>query len=186
MKQGTTGWVTKEKLSYEGVNTDAPKPLDPGLYKARITNAILRPTKKNDPMIELTCEVFEDGAGNALPFKRKIKDLMVLTQAAAFRILILAKALDIEPLSENDTESTEEWCREIVKAAKEGVWVRVKHEQYTNKNGDDATTMRIGRYLNPSEVQEESVTSKSNGTSNGASEEAPTRRPRRGEVPAQA
>lgn len=181
--KATTGWTQKEKINYEGVSTDAPAPLDPGLYRARITNAELQPTKKKEPMIKLTVEVFEDGEGNALKAKRKVFDNMVLSQAAAFRILILAKALEIDPLSENDTETTEEWCREIVKAAKEGVWVRIKHETYTSNDGEERTTMRVARYLNPADVKEENA---SNGKANGASEEAPTRRPRRGEVPAQA
>ena len=169
------GWTDNTKFNYDGVSTDAPTLLEPGLYKARIASAEPHATKEGKPMIKLSVELFEDADGNALKPFRKITDNVVLTQAALFRVKILAEALDIEPLGGSSVEEAEEWCREIVKAAKEGVFTKVKHEQY-EKNGEQKTALRIDRYLNASKVAAEST-----APANGAA-----RRPRRAPEAAQA
>lgn len=174
----------KQKLDYSDVNTEALPPLEPGLYRAKITEAKLQPTKKGDPMVVITAEVFEDGAGNTIP-KRTLRDNVVLTDKAKFRTKILANALDIPPLEELDEEPAQDFCKEVVTAAKDGVWIRVKHEQY-EKDGETRTAMRVARYLSEKEIRQETATSpNSNGASNGAAEPA-TRRPRRGEATATA
>ena len=172
------GWTDNTKFNYDGVSTDAPTPLEPGLYKARIASAEPHATKEGKPMIKLSVELFEDADGNALKPTRKITDNVVLTQAALFRVKILSEALDIEPLGDSSVETAEEWCRDIVKAAKEGVFTKVKHEQY-EKNGEQKTALRIDRYLNASKVAAEASASSSNGAS-------AARRPRRAAEPAQA
>lgn len=173
MKQ--TGWTTNEKISYEGVTTDAPPPLEPGLYRARITEAKPQPTKEKKPMIKLTVEVFENDKGEALALKRKLTDNMVLTQAAAFRILILSKALGISPLEENSPDAAAAFCKEIVTAAKGGVWVRVKADEYTS-NGETKPTSRVDRYLSDEEVKE--AAAKAAGGDDAPANGAPVRRPR--------
>lgn len=169
------GWTENTKFNYDGVTTDAPAPLPEGLYKARFSAAEPQASKEGKPMIKLTCEVFEDADGNALPRKRTLIDNMVLSEKALFRIKILAEALDIEPLSDSSVETAEEWCRAIVKAAATGVYVKVKHETY-EKNGEEKTAMRADRYLNPNKVAAET-----SSPTNGAA-----RRPRRSAEAAQA
>lgn len=173
------GWTDNTKFNYDGVSTDAPTPLEPGLYKARIVSAEPHPTKEGKPMIKLSVELFEDADGNALKPFRKITDNVVLTQAALFRVKILSEALDIEALGDSSVEAAEEWCREIVKAAKEGVFTKVKHEKY-EKNGEEKTALRIDRYLNASKVAAEASASAANGAG------GTVRRPRRAAEPAQA
>lgn len=173
------GWTDNTKFNYDGVSTDAPAPLEPGLYKARIASAEPHATKEGKPMIKLSVELFEDANGEALKPFRKVTDNVVLTQAALFRVKILSEALDIEPLGGSSVEEAEDWCREIVKAAKEGVFTKVKHEKY-EKNGEEKTALRIDRYLNASKVAAEA-----SAASNGASG-ATARRPRKGAEIAQA
>jgi hypothetical protein len=173
------GWTQNEKFNYDGVTTDAPAPLEPGLYKARITEATPQPTKEGKPMIKLTCEVFENENGDATP-KRKLTDNMVLSQAALFRVKIIADALGIEPLADSSLESAEAFCRDIVDAAKAGVWVKVKTETYTRKGGDaenpadQRKAARVDRYLSEDKVAEAASTSKANGAGTATA----ARRPR--------
>lgn len=170
------GWTSNNTFNYDGVSTDAPKPPDEGLYKARFESAEPHATKEGKPMIKLSVELFEDANGDALSRKYKITDNVVLSAAALFRVKILSDALDIEPIAGDSVELAEEWCKEIVKAGSEGVFVKVKHETYIRKDGSEGTAARVDRYLNPSKVAAEASAS-----SNGAS-----RRPRRGAETAQA
>lgn len=178
-RKNMKGWTSNNKFNYDGVSTDAPAPLEPGLYKARIASAEPQATKEGKPMIKLTAELFEDADGNALKPFRKVVDNMVLTEKALFRVKILAEALDIEPIDSDAYDVVEAWCRDIVKAAKEGVFTKVKHEKY-EKNGEEKTALRIDRYLNASKVAAEASSSSSNGAG------STTRRPRRTTEAAQA
>ena len=188
------GWNSSNKFDYSNVTTDAPKPLDPGLYRARIVEAVPQPTKEGKPMIKLTSEVFQNENGDEIP-KRKLIDNMVLSQAALFRVKIVAEALDIEPLGGDSLEETEEFCKNIVTACRDqgGVWLKVVHRKETKKDGnpedpnDQIVRARIDRYLSEDAVKstpakKEASASKSNGA---ASEAAPAaeRRPRPAATP---
>jgi hypothetical protein len=166
--QMKAGWTTSEKFNYEGVSTDAPAPLPEGLYRARFAEAKPQATKEGKPMIKLTVEVFENEDGESVG-KRRITDNVVLSQAALFRVKILADALDIEPLADSSLESAEAWCRDIVDAGKSGVWVKIKHESYIGRDNQERTTHRVDRYLNDAKVG--TADAPENGTS-------PKRRPR--------
>jgi hypothetical protein len=169
------GWTNNDKFDYTGVTTEAPPPPEEGLYKAKITLAAPQPTKEGKPMLKLTVELFENGSGEALTPRRKITDNLVLSQAALFRVKIVSEALDIEPLADSSLESAEQFCRDIVTASKSGVWVKVKHEPYTDKTGNERVAARIDRYMSDAKVAEESKASTSNGAAAGG---APMRRPR--------
>lgn len=177
----SNGWSQNERLDYTGVTTEGPAPLEAGLYKARITEAKPQPTKENKPMIKLTVQVFEDGEGNAIG-KRTVTDNMVLSQAALFRVLILAKALDIEPLEETGLEAAEAFCRSVVKGAKNGVFVRLDQETYETKGGEERITNRVKRYLSPEQVAEEA----SKKAAAGDGDDKPTQKRPRGNAVAQA
>ncbi len=147
-----TGWTTNETIDWAQA-AKGPAPLPEGLYKARIASAKPQGTKsENKPMAVLELEFYQDAEGNEIK-KRKIKDFVLITQEAAFRVLQICSALEVSPPASNGTEEVEEFCRELVSAAKDGVYVRVKHETSTDKRtGEDRTDMRVARYLNPSQV----------------------------------
>ncbi len=100
----SNGWTGGEKLDYTGISADAPAPPPPGLYKARVVEAKPQASKENKPMVKLTVELYEDGNGEALASKFRVTDNMALSQATRFRVLILSKALDIEPLTDTNLE----------------------------------------------------------------------------------
>jgi hypothetical protein len=166
------------KFSYEGVDTKGPAPLEPGVYRAKITNAELKTSKQGNDMIEVSLEVFEDGQGNELPKKRKLTDRVVVTEKALFRVAILAEALSIPNLEDDAEDTIKDWCEKIKEAGSDGVWMRLAHEPYQaiNDQGESETrqSMRVGRYLKTASVAD----SRTIGASNGAATEAP-RRPRR-------
>lgn len=177
MKAGT-GWASNNKLDYSNVSTEEFTPLEPGIYKARITEAKPQPTKEGNPMIKLLVEVYEDANGDSLPKPRKVFDNMVLTEKALFRVAILAEALDIARLDSDSFEAVEDYCGEIVSAAKDGVFVRLTLEDYTARDGSTRKANRVGRYLKHSEASESEGASPSNGASSTGT---PMRRPRRGD-----
>lgn len=169
------GWTDNTKFDYTGVTTDAPAPPEEGLYKAKIVLATPQASKEGKPMLKLTVELFEDDKGEALPSKRKVTDNLVLSQAALWRVKILTEALDIEPIADSSLESAEAFCREVVNAAKSGVFVKIKHEPYTDKQGNDKVAARIDRYMSEATVAEEG---KSESKSTNGASAAPLRRPR--------
>lgn len=169
------GWTTNEKFGDWDKVTTTVAPPDPGLYRARFVSAEPQATKKAGlPALKLSLELFEDGDGNALERKRRLGDTLVLTQEAAWRIKLVCQALDISMPEDNSLESAEEFCKELITASKDGVFVRVKHRTYTAKNGEEAVAADVDRYLSDIEVSEEGKT-ESASSSNGA---APARRPR--------
>lgn len=173
------GWASNEKFgNWDDVQT-RPMPPDPGIYRARIASAEPEPTKTGKPSITLMVELFEDGEGNELPKPRKVRDTLVLTAAAAWRVKLLCVASDLEPPEDNSFETAEQFCSDLIKATKNGVFVKVKHETYTSREGEERVAARLDRYLTDEEAREtSSEDSKSNGAANGAA--APSRRPRRG------
>lgn len=174
-----SGWAKSEKFDYSGVSTDAPAPPDEGLYRAKITKAAPQPTKEGNPMIKLTVELFENEDGEPLPKKRTVFDNLTLSEAALWRVLLLSEALDIKPIESSAYEDAVGFCRTIVEAAKSGVFVKIKHESYTNRNGDEATAARVDRYMSDAKVAE---AGKSSSSSNGTSSLPTTRRPRKGDT----
>ena len=180
MKAGT-GWASNNKLDYSNVSTEEFTPLEPGIYKARITEAKPQPTKDGNPMIKLLVEVCENADGERLPKPRKVFDNMVLTEKALFRVAILADALDIGRLESDSFEAVEDYCGEIVNAAKDGVFVRLTLEDYTARDGSTKKANRVGRYLKSSEASESDSSTATSG-SNGAAASTPMRRPRRGDT----
>jgi len=176
MKAGT-GWTSNNKLDYSKVSTEEFSPLEPGIYKAVITEAKPHPTKKEAPMIKLLVEVVENANGERLPKPRKVFDNMVLSEKALFRVAILSDALDIARLESDAFEVVEDYCSEVVDAAKDGVFVRLTLEDYTARDGSTKKANRIGRYLKSSEAGEAETTTSS---SNGAGTSTPMTRPRRG------
>lgn len=171
------GWSTNEKFDYSGVTTEAPPPPEEGLYKAKISLAAPQPTKEGKPMIKLTVKLFEDSKGQELERKATVSDFVVLSQDTRFRIKALAEALDIEPLENSSLECTEEFCRDIVTAAKSGVFVKIKHKAYTDREGNEKVAACIACYMSEAKVAEESSSKESNGASS-----APLRRPRGGKT----
>jgi hypothetical protein len=147
-----TGWTHNDSIDWSAA-ARGPKPLEPGLYKARVASAKPTPTKsEGKPMITMELELFEDSEGNSV--KRKLRDYLVLSQEAAFRVLILCKALNIDPLPNTSFEAAEKFCEEIVEAARDGVFVRIKQETRTDpKTGEDRTDNRVDRYLSEAQVE---------------------------------
>ncbi len=174
MKQ--VGWVTNEKpLAWDQVSTDAPPPLDPGIYKARIVSAKPAPTKtQNKPALALELEIFEDGSGTALDKPRKSRDTLVFTQAAQWRIKQVCEATGVDFPVDFELESATEYASGLLKV--DGFYLKMKQETFES-NGELRTKHSVDRYLKPTEVADSA--SKSNGASETA---APTRRRRGNEI----
>lgn len=170
------------KFNYDGVDTKGPGPLDPGVYRAKITNAELKTSKAGNDMIVVDLEVFEDGQGNELPKRRKLTDRVVVTEKALFRVAILAEALGLANLEDDAEDTIKDWCEQVKTAGADGVWLRIAHEPYSaiNDQGETETrqSMRVGRYLKTASVAD-SRTIGASSSSNGATSEAPMRRPRK-------
>lgn len=168
------GWSDSNVIDWAKA-AKGPEPLAEGLYKFRFASA--KPTlskSKGEPMIVLELEIYQDSEGN--PLKRKLKDYLPLSQEAAFRAIALCKALDCDAPPDNvatDEAIAAGFCNVLVNAAKDGGYVRIKHEVSTDRRtGEDRTDMRVGRYLNESQVggstEEESAPPPRRARGNGA------------------
>lgn len=167
------GWTNNESFGdWSKVETTSAPPA-PGLYKARVVQAEPAQTKTGKPSIKLTLELFEDGTGEELPRPRKVFDQLMLIPQAAWKIKLVCDALNATPPENNGYEAAEDFSKELV-AAKEGCFVKIKHEDYEDRNGNARTSARVDRYLTESEVSDSATTTKSNGVSEPAA-----RRPRR-------
>ena len=100
----------------------------------------------------------------------------------------LCKALGIDPdvaLPSFDLEAAEEFCAELLKASKDGFYVKMKQRSFTANDGELVTVHEVDRYLTPDEAQGASASS-SNGASSEGDGEAPARRRRGNNAVAQA
>jgi hypothetical protein len=145
------GWTSGETIDWAEA-TKGPKPLDEGVYRARVTSA--KPTKSSTdkPMIALELELYEDTEGETLKKRVQVRDYLVLTQAAAFRSANLCSALGIETFKSTHFDVIEEFCKDLVRAAADGVLARIKHEAYKGRDGNERTGMRVAKYLKESDL----------------------------------
>lgn len=172
------------KFNYEGVDTKGPKPLDPGIYRAKITAAELKESKAGNDMIVLSLEVTETKDGTKLEKARKLTHRVVVAENTLFQVKILAEALEIPELEDNDENTMKDWCDKVKTVGADGVWIKLIHEPYkaTGDDGEEEVrqSMRVGRFLKSAQTADSRNIGEtpSNGASNGASTEGATKRPR--------
>lgn len=139
------GWSGGKSIDWDAVDTEAPKPLAVGVYKAKITKAEPRETSKGDPGASLQFKVFEAYDSDE-ELNRKCFDNLTFTQDGAFRAKMICEALDIDPPATSSFEDVSGFCEEL-----EGceIWVHLIHNTYQGR-----TSNRIIQYIAESDLKE--------------------------------
>lgn len=108
-------WTEDEDLGgYDGVNDGPPPPLDPGVYDCKIVKALPGLTKESKkPKIELELRVISLH-GSSEELNRKLYATLVISKETKFRLLNVAKACGIEPLTRTGNEAVQAHCAELV------------------------------------------------------------------------
>ena len=153
MASAPTGWTDEGELDLSGVGKGPPPPPEEGVYEAIIDEAMAAGTKpdangKSKPAFSLTLTLdraFNNAEGS---MKRKIFDKIVLTQAAAFRLVQLCDAVEVPKLTKTAMSAVEEFCGDLVGKR---VWIRLKHETNASYNSGKPTA-KVGAYLTAAEA----------------------------------
>lgn len=167
--QPQTGWTGESTIDWSGISTEAPPPLEPGVYQAEVVKAEVRTTKGGDPSINLRYRVF-GRFGSDEKLKRPIFDTLVFTIDGAFKAKQLAEVLGIQLPSTINNATLEDLCHELNGASP---WMRTKLDTYEGK-----TNARIDVYLTEEQCAEAAEALKAH--TNGAGESAGGNRRRRG------
>jgi hypothetical protein len=159
------GWSGGKSINWDAVDTEAPKPLPIGVYKAKVVKAEPKETSKGDPAASLQFKVFERH-GSDEELNRKTFDNLTFTQDGAFRAKMLCEAMDIDPPETSSFEDVTEFCEEL---EGEEVWVHLIHNTYQGR-----TNNRIIQYVADGDVEDYIE----NLDSDGDSDEKPARKKR--------
>lgn len=139
------GWSGGKSINWDAVDTEAPKPLPVGVYKAKIVKAEPKETSKGDPGASLQFKVFE-AYGSDDELNRKTFDNLTFTQDGAFRAKMVCEALDIDPPETSSFEDVSEFCEELEGSE---VWVHLIHNTYQGR-----TSNRIIQYIADGDLKE--------------------------------
>jgi len=138
------GWTQNDSFdNWDDVSSEAPKPLDPGIYNATIVKAEAAQTGKGKPAVKLEVSATGVFQGDELPTPRKLYDTKPITFEAQGLVKNLCQAAGVEPPKGNGYEVVSAFADELVGLS---VIVKVKLESYV-KDGEKRTVARIDRYF---------------------------------------
>lgn len=111
---GYKGYEGGKEVDWSQVRTDAPVPLEPGIYLATVTQAEIDKSQKGDPMIKVQLEVEEMFDGDADVEGRALYDNMTLKDKALFKIKQFHEASNIELPPTTRFEDVEVFAEDMV------------------------------------------------------------------------
>lgn len=141
---GYAGWSHSGKIDWDKVSTDAPKPLEPGVYLLEVAKAEPKETSQGHPSVAMAYQATKTWGGDSV--KRKVFDNFVLTQDGAFKIKQFAEAVDADPPESVEYGTVSDWAEEVVGTE---VWAYLVQQTYQGK-----TNNRVDRYLHTDDVEE--------------------------------
>jgi len=116
-------------------------PLPIGEYEVIVSNAEIKESKNGNPMIKLEMTVRDDLDQEGK--RRKIWDQLVFTEGAKWRIQQAYKAFGFD--NGHKFSSLQDVAKALLYKP---VRVKIKHEKYTNDQGDTKITERVDYYMN--------------------------------------
>jgi uncharacterized protein DUF669 len=148
----TEGWTANEKFDWDNVSTDAPPPLEDGVYQAVIVKASAEKTKDGKPAVRLELQVnraFGDAEGS---IKRKMFDNLTVTLEGAFRIKNLCESFDpkVTPPPSQQLDDVKDFCSRLLEAP--AIWLRSRRTTWNGK-----VNAKVDRYLTEAEAQKVSA-----------------------------
>jgi hypothetical protein len=139
------GWTTDEAFeNWDEVSTEAPPPLEPNLYVARIIKTEPKPTATKKPGVSIELSVISVHGGDVLKVPRKMFDFAVVDLAGAFRVKQLSQAAGVDPPKANNFAAVSAWASELLG---HDVIVRTKIEKYRPKgSSEERENAKVDRY----------------------------------------
>jgi hypothetical protein len=135
MASGVEGSTIDDDLGdWDEVSTEPPPPQAAGLYRGRITEAKVTPTKEGLPGITVAItlkEPYEPG-GTEVTMKRAVSTKLGVHKDAAFRVKQLSNSADVSPPKRNGHEFLLAYCEELLG---KDVIVRTKLREYDRPDG---------------------------------------------------
>lgn len=135
MASGVEGSTIDEEMGdWDAVSTEPPAPQAPSLYRGRITEAKVTPTKEGQPGITVGVTLKEpyDPSGPEVTMKRAITTKLGVHKDAAFRVKQLCNSADVAPPKRNGNEFLIAFCEELLGR---DVIVRTKLREYDRADG---------------------------------------------------
>lgn len=139
------GWSGGKSINWDAVDTEAPKPLDVGVYKVKVMKAEPKENSKGDPAASLQFKVFERH-GDDEELNRKTFDNLTFTDDGAFKAKMLGEALDIDMPETSGFEDVSDFCERL---EGEEVWAYLVHNTYQGK-----TNNKISRYIHEDQLED--------------------------------
>lgn len=138
------GWTHNNKFDYSLVPDEKAPPAE-GYYKAEVFAVELHETKSGLPSLKLTVRLGEGEDGTE---SRKLTtSYIVLTQNALWKVTEVAEAFGVKGPEGDNSEESMAFANRIKEA--NDVVVKIKHRTYKNKEGQDATSADVAKFLSP-------------------------------------
>ena len=106
-------WAENEAINWDDIDAEAPKPLDPGTYCARVVEAEAS-NGQNGNKLKLVFRVTHAAGGTEGDLDRKLYDNLTLSKKAAFKIKQFCEATGCTPPSNASLEALEQFAQQLL------------------------------------------------------------------------
>lgn len=142
------GWTDGDDLAWDDVSTDAPTPLEPGIYRVKVTKAEAKKTQtSNQPSVALEFEASERH-GSDEELKRRLFDNFTFAKDALFKPKQFAESVgdDLELPASSRYKDVVQFAEDLLGVE---VWAVVSVRKYQGRERN-----QVDRYVHDDEVDE--------------------------------
>lgn len=159
------GWSKREAIPWDDIPDDQPEALEAGIYGCTVVETEAKPTKDNEPSVQVILSV-EEKYGADEELKRRVYDNFTFTRKAAFKPKQFAKATGINLPETSGFDDVSDFAKDIEGAE---VWVELQQSEYRGRVNNKVRT-----YIHDDDVEEKAAAFEA-----GPQEDAPKQRRRR-------
>lgn len=139
--------TVNENIDWGTVSTEGPPPLTPGIYQGKIIEAEATDTGNGKPCVKVVWEATTSYDGSKATGFRKCYLTITCIPETMFRVLQLARAIEVDPPANFGFEARDEFAQALLSRE---CYARVKNRKYEGRDRND-----LDRFLTSTEAGEQ-------------------------------